>query len=169
MPNPDKTLVNGFLQSEYGLGDMARTLRLVTSRSGKRPNTFTQEIGKLQPGRLYTFRMIACDFQDLSTREKPAFNIRFERAAVDADKSFSAVFPDEPFIDPDQHNTWLTYYWCVFRAESERVRVTVSDWISEDAVIHHALTIHRTDANNSERERRALVCNYVSKCWSASV
>lgn len=32
-----------------------------------------------------------------------------------------------------------------------------------DAIIHHALTIHRTDANESDRERRALVCNYVSK------
>lgn len=32
-----------------------------------------------------------------------------------------------------------------------------------DAIIHHALTIHRTDTNESDRERRALVCNYISK------
>ena len=39
---------------------------LVVTRSARRPNSISQKIKNLQPGRLYTFRMIACDYNDMS-------------------------------------------------------------------------------------------------------
>ncbi|MDP7741542.1 MAG: hypothetical protein QGF67_08885, partial [Lentisphaeria bacterium] len=118
------------LQTRYGSseGDTG----LVTTRSAKGPNTITQEIKDLQPGRLYTFRMIACDYTDLSRREKPAASVKLDNVDLLPDKSFAAVFPDAAFVFMKQHKTWLTYYWYLFRAEGKRARVTITDWATGD-------------------------------------
>jgi hypothetical protein len=118
------------LQTRYGSseGDTG----LVTTRSAKGPNTITQEIKDLEPGRLYTFRMIACDFTDLSKREKPASSVTLDNVDLLPDKSFAVVFPDASFVAMDQHKTWLTYYWYLFRAEGKRARVTITDWATGD-------------------------------------
>ncbi len=118
------------LQTRYGSskGDTG----LITTRSDKRPNTFTQEIRDLQPGRLYTFRMMVCDYQDLSKRDNPEFRIKLENVERIPEESFSTVFPDESFIFPDQHDTWLTYSWHLFRAKDKSAHVTITDWKSDD-------------------------------------
>ena len=118
------------LQTRYGSseGDTG----LVTTRSAKGPNTITQEIKDLEPGRLYTFRMIACDYTDLSKREKPALSVKLDNVDLFPDKSFAAVFPDASFVSMEQHKTWLTYYWYLFRAEGKRARVTITDWATGD-------------------------------------
>ena len=38
-------------------------------RSPKGPNTFSQTIKNLEPGRLYSFEMLSCDYQDLRTSQ----------------------------------------------------------------------------------------------------
>ena len=43
--------------------------------------------------------------------------------------------------------------------EADEVAVCVKPG---DAIVHHSLTIHRADANESDRERRAIVCSYVA-------
>ncbi|MAV34943.1 MAG: hypothetical protein CMJ59_05750 [Planctomycetaceae bacterium] len=118
------------LQTRYGSseGDTG----LVTTRSAKGPNTIAQEINNLQPGRLYTFRLIACDYQDLSKREKPAVRVKLDGVDLFPDKSFAAVFPDASFVSIEQHKTWLTYHWVLFRAAGERARVTITDWATDD-------------------------------------
>src|SRR5262249_15055010 len=39
-------------------------------RSAKGPNTFSQTIKDLQPGRLYSLKMFTCDYQDLTNPQK---------------------------------------------------------------------------------------------------
>ena len=39
-------------------------------RSEKSPNTFSQEIKNLEPGRLYSLKMFSCDYQDLINARK---------------------------------------------------------------------------------------------------
>ena len=114
------------LQTRYGSseGDTG----LVTRRSAKGPNRITQEITNLQPGRFYTLRMIACDYKDLSKRAKPAVNVKLDNVDLLPDKSFATVFPDASFVSTEEHKTWLTYYWYLFRAEGKRARVTITDW-----------------------------------------
>jgi hypothetical protein len=106
---------------------------LVATRSPKGPNTITQEIKNLEPGRLYTFRMIACDYEDMSKRERPAVSVTLDSVGLIPNKSFAAVFPDVSFVAPiEEHKTWLTYYWYLFRATDKTGRVTITDWAAEN-------------------------------------
>jgi len=106
---------------------------LVTIRSAERPNTFTQEIKSLQPGRLYTFRMMTCDYKDLSKREKQAVSVKLENVALVPNKSLAAIFPSTSFVvDIEKHDTWMNYHWYLFRANGDSARVTVTDWASDE-------------------------------------
>ncbi|NQX90490.1 MAG: hypothetical protein HRT77_17780 [Halioglobus sp.] len=118
------------LQARYGSseGDTG----LVTTRSVKGPNRITQEIKNLEPGKLYTFRMIACDFNDQAKREKPAVSVKLANVKVLPDKSFATIFPDASFVDVGDQKTWLTYYWYLFRARDQTARVTITDWAADD-------------------------------------
>ena len=107
---------------------------LVSIRSAKKPNIFTQNIRDLQPGKLYTFRMISCDFEEMSQREKQAVSIELENVTLIPEKSFSEIIPSTSYIDTiEKHDTWLNYHWYLFRANSESARVTVTDWASDEA------------------------------------
>ncbi len=104
---------------------------LVTVRSAKRPNTFTQAINDLQPGGLYTFRMMTCDYEDMSKREKHAVTVKLENVTLIPGKSLSIIFPDASFVFVEKHKTWLNYHWVLFRAEGNSARVTITDWASD--------------------------------------
>jgi hypothetical protein len=101
-------------------------------RSEEGPNTFSQTIQDLQPGRLYSFKMFVCDYRDLITpkpkkiEEAKSFaTVRIEGAEVDSTRSFIEVYASSP--EP-KIPVWITYHWKVFRAKTTTATLTVSDW-----------------------------------------
>jgi hypothetical protein len=102
-------------------------------RSEKGPNTFSQTIKGLEPGRLYSMKMFTCDYNDLvnpkSKKKEEAFNftgsVVLEGVEVDAKRSFAEMYSSNP--EP-KIPVWITYHWKVFRAKSTTARLVVSDW-----------------------------------------
>jgi len=124
----------GFLQARDGKpqGDTA----LLTVRSAKRPNRVSQELRNLEPGRLYTFRMMTANYDDLSKEQKPAVGITIEDVTRIPAKSFSHRFHNPawrkvPPYDGEAKKAWHTYHWHVFRARQETARITITDWSSQ--------------------------------------
>lgn len=104
-------------------------------RSGKGPNTFSQTIKDLEPGRLYSMKMFSCDYNDLVTPKtkkiedaKSIGTVVIEGVEVDAKRSFAEVYSSTP--EP-KIPVCITYYWKVFRAKAATAKLTVSDWRSE--------------------------------------
>ncbi len=101
-------------------------------RSEKGPNTFSQTIRDLQPGRLYSFKMFVCDYRDLITPKpkkveetKSIAAVLIEGADVDTTRSFTEVYASSP--EP-KIPVCITYHWKVFRARTITATLTVSDW-----------------------------------------
>ncbi len=107
---------------------------LWTRRSGRRPNTFSQEIKDLQPGRLYSLKIITADYGDLtrgkSSRQKHAISIKLDD--VEIIRSFQHIFSNcyghhlGPFND--ENKLWMNYHFMVFRPRGSLSRLEVSDW-----------------------------------------
>jgi hypothetical protein len=113
------------------IGDTFLSMR----RNGKRPNTFSQTIKNLEPGRLYSMKMFSCDYDDLvhpkakKVEEAKAFvSIAIEGVELDAKRSFTEVYSSSP--EP-KIPVCITYYWKVFRAKATTAKLTVSDWKDE--------------------------------------
>ena len=101
-------------------------------RSEKGPNTFSQTIKDLQPGRLYSFKMFVCDYNDLITPKsrkveetKSISTVLIEGADVDTTRSFTEVYASSP--EP-KIPVCITYHWKIFRAKTTTAILTVSDW-----------------------------------------
>jgi len=102
-------------------------------RSEKGPNTFSQPIQNLEPGRLYSMKMLSCDYTDLvnpkaKTLEEAAKfvgSVSLEGVEIDSKRSFDEMYPSSP--EP-KIPVWITYQWKVFRAKGTRAKLTVSDW-----------------------------------------
>src|SRR6266487_1432512 len=100
-------------------------------RSEKGPNTFSQAIKDLEPGRLYSMKMFSCDYQDLvnprprEREEATRFIGSVIVAGVDAKQSFRETYASNP--EP-KIPVWITYHWKVFRAKGETAKLIVSDW-----------------------------------------
>ena len=108
---------------------------LVMKRSAKGPNTFSQTIRRLQPGRLYSMKMFVCDYEDLVKPKakkiqeaKSVATVAIEGVDVDAKRSFTEVYSSSP--EP-KIPVCITYHWKVFRAKAPTAKLTVSDWLSE--------------------------------------
>ena len=105
---------------------------LCMKRSEKGPNTFSQTIKDLQPGRLYSFKMFACDYEDLVhsksrkiEESKSIVTVSIDGAEIDPARSFNEVYASEP--EP-KTPVCITYFWRVFRAKNATATLTVSDW-----------------------------------------
>jgi len=104
-------------------------------RSEKGPNTFSQAIKGLEPGRLYSMKMFSCDYNDLvnpkarKLEEATSFigSVVLEGVDVDAKRSFTEMYASAP--EP-KIPVWITYHWKVFRAKAATAKVIVSDWQS---------------------------------------
>src|SRR6266542_4340697 len=102
-------------------------------RSGKGPNTCSQTIKDLEPGRLYSMKMFSCDYQDLMNpkakklEEATPFlgSVELEEVEVDAKRSFREMYASNP--EP-RIPVWITYHWKVFRAKSTTGKLILSDW-----------------------------------------
>jgi hypothetical protein len=109
-------------------------------RSPKGPNTFSQTIKNLVPGRLYSFELLSCDHQDLlhpqaKTMEqanKFIGTVALDGVDIDPQRSFREMYPTGPeYRMPTP--IWITYHWTILRAKSSTARLTVSDWTSQKA------------------------------------
>jgi hypothetical protein len=102
-------------------------------RSEKGPNTFSQDVRNLEPGRLYSLKMFSCDYRDLvkpsakTIEEASKFigTVAVEGVDVDAKRSFTEMYASSP--EPPIP-VWITYHWKVFRALATTAKVVVSDW-----------------------------------------
>ena len=102
-------------------------------RSAKGPNTFSQTIQNLEPGRLYSMKMFSCDYNDLvkptarKQEEATPFigSVTIEGVEVDTKRSFLEMYSSNP--EP-KIPVWITYHWKIFRANGTTAKLTVSDW-----------------------------------------
>jgi hypothetical protein len=104
-------------------------------RNEKGPNTFSQTIKDLEPGRLYSMKMFSCDYDDLvhpkakklDEANKFIGSVTLEGVEVDPKRSFTEMYSSSP--EP-KTPIWITYHWTVFKAVGTTGKVTVSDWPS---------------------------------------
>jgi hypothetical protein len=105
-------------------------------RSEKGPNTFSQTIKNLEPGRLYSMKIFSCDYQDLVNPRKKTMeeanpfigDVVLEGVDVATKKSFTEMYASTP--EP-RIPVWITYHWKVFRAKGTTAKLIVSDWPKE--------------------------------------
>jgi len=146
----------GHLQGRYLAGIQGDTI-LVTKRSADGPNTFSQQVNGLTPGRAYSFKMITADYTNLTTGKSAklaeAVSVSIDnadwlpdlkRADIHSDQAPFEVFPKaapETFENHYGHNNelfdaknhaYLNSHWRVFRAKGKNATLTVSDWASAD-------------------------------------
>jgi hypothetical protein len=96
-------------------------------------NKLSQTIKNLEPGRLYSLKILSCDYQDLlnPTAKKLGEVSRFrgsvglEGVDVDPKRSLVEMYASNP--EP-RIPVWITYHWKVFRAKVTTAQLTVSDW-----------------------------------------
>ena len=123
----------GWLQGRYPTLIEGNTV-LITRRSAKKPNVFTQEIKDLVPGGLYSFRMFTGDFNDLSVKQKHAVSIKLD--GVEILNSFTHInancYSHHHGPYDAKNKAWMNYHWRVFRAKGRTAKVTVSDWTSPE-------------------------------------
>lgn len=129
-----------WLQGRYPPTGKGNTF-LITRRSSEKPNRFSQTIRALQPGRLYSLKMITADYQDLvnerSVKAPHAVSIAIEGVEqLDGPRdSFQFTFPNcyahHVGKFDDKYSYWMNYHWRVFRATATQARLTVSDWASD--------------------------------------
>jgi hypothetical protein len=102
-------------------------------RSAKGPNTVSQTVKDLQPGRLYSMKLFSCDYLDLvnpkaKTRDEATpfiGKVALEGVEIDQRRSFMEMYASNP--EP-RIPVWITYHWKVFRAKGITAKLIVSDW-----------------------------------------
>ena len=108
-------------------------------RSPAKPNAFSQEITQLEPGRLYSLKMITADRQDLvrGTSRCAAHAISIRLEGVEPLTGPQESFSNCPFHSwaeeagfTEAKPLWMNYHWRVFRAKGATARLSVSDWKS---------------------------------------
>jgi hypothetical protein len=105
-------------------------------RSAKGPNTFSQTVKDLQPGRMYSLKMFTCDYKDLTNPRKKEWHeadkfigsVVLDGVEVDAKRSFMETYASNP--EP-KIPVWITYHWKVFKALGPTAKLIVSDWPAE--------------------------------------
>jgi len=123
----------GWLQGRYprtAEGDTA----LVTVRSAKRPNVFSQTIKDLDPGKLYSLRLFSGDFEDMSKKEQHAATVKLDRVELVPEQCFTHVIANcySHHYGPydRKKKAWMNYHWRIFRAKARTATLTVTDWAS---------------------------------------
>jgi len=116
----------GRIQGRYEAGQQGDAI-LVTRRSGKAPNLFSQEIRNLESGRLYSFRMFSADHKDLSNRAQHALRIDFDNAELVPEKCFTHVAANP------RRKAFLNWHVRIFRAQGKTATLRVSDWAGDKA------------------------------------
>jgi hypothetical protein len=108
---------------------------LVMKRGGAGRSSVSQEIRNLEPGKLYSLKLISADYQDIaggvSDKNVPELSIGLDDVKLVRSKCFDN--PIESCYDHNlgsfnrDHRAWMTYHWRVFRAKGRTARLTISD------------------------------------------
>ncbi len=109
---------------------------LWTRRCASKPNTFSQTIRNLTPGRLYSFKMLSGDHGDLSRgrshKKTLGISVTLENAQLLTGPShaYQMPVPSRQSVDKftRDHPFWMNYHWQVFRANGTTARLVISDW-----------------------------------------
>lgn len=125
----------GWLQGRYPRTPLGDTF-LWTKRSAHKPNLVSQEIRHLQPGKLYSLKLVTADYQELqrgkSVEQKHAVTIALDDVTVLSPKSFQHVnannYAHQLGAFNEQNKAWMNYHSCVFRAIGQTAKLVVSDW-----------------------------------------
>ncbi len=124
-----------WLQGRYPMTNQGNTV-LWMKRSASKPNTVRQKVRALEPGRLYTLRMVSGDGQDLSIQQQLSLSVRLDGAEVLPGRARQDVFPNcyshhyGPF--DREHLAWMSYQWIPFRAAASDATLVISDWTGPD-------------------------------------
>jgi len=131
----------GHLQGRYLGGSRGDTF-LITRRSTKRPNVFSQEIRRLVPGRAYSLKMITADYRNLA-EERSVKSVDTVSVRVDGVEDFKPHGREGQTTYPNHYghplgkfqgdyHFYLNAHWYLFRAVKDTAVLTVSDWLSPD-------------------------------------
>lgn len=96
-------------------------------KSEKAPNTVTQKVKGLQPGRLYSLKMYTRDYQHPEVKQKLAVSIKLTSVELVPEKCFQHVF------ESVRKAGWLNYHRLVFRAQNTQAILEISDWTREES------------------------------------
>ncbi len=110
-----------------------------TRRAASGPNVFSQPIRNLEPGRLYSMKMVTADYQNMengvSAKQADGVRIALEGVDVDEARSFQYNFPQHygRVLGPFKRGNlfWMNYHWRVFRATETSGKLVVSDWTAD--------------------------------------
>ena len=101
-------------------------------RSNKGPNKVLQPVANLQPGRLYSVKLISANLDMLDQNKKTTLDIQVSNAEILPDKSFQCVYPScyshETETYTRDHPAYFSFHRVVFRAQSAEALLTISDW-----------------------------------------
>ena len=112
---------------------------LLTRRSAERPNRFSQRITGLEPGRLYSVKLLTADFEDISKglngKRAHVVSVELDNVERFPEKDIRDVYTRRggSYAKEDRkQNRWITYRVVYFRTKDKEARLTVSDWASDD-------------------------------------
>lgn len=127
-----------FLEGRYPMTTQGNTYA-VLKRSAAGPNRLTQTAQKLEPGKLYSLKLLAADLGDLQAgkSDRKVLGLKVDLSAVEVipEKTFQYPFPScyshvhGPFNA--QNPAYFNLYNIVFRARSRQTVLTITDWASD--------------------------------------
>ena len=103
-------------------------------RSAKRPNAVSQTARALEPGRLYSVKLISANLQQLDQKQPSTLSIDVSDAEILPEYAFQFVYPScyshevQPYTK--DHPANMSFHRLVFRPKGHEARVAISDWKS---------------------------------------
>ena len=139
---PDSVTVGQYsgyshLQGRYPQTNQGDTF-LVTKRGAKAPNTISQTVRNLQPGRLYSLKLFTGDRGELlsgtSKKTEHAVSIGLENVDVVEARCFRHVFANcyshHAGRFDRENKYWMNLHQRLFRARSTTAELVICDWAS---------------------------------------
>jgi hypothetical protein len=130
----------GWLQGRYPRTSLGDTF-LWTKRRARKPNVIAQAIRRLQPGRLYSLKVVTADYQELeqgkSVPQTHAVSITLDGVAELPAKSIQYPIANNYAhalgVFNERNPAWMNYHFRLFRATGETARLALSDWAGPQA------------------------------------
>jgi hypothetical protein len=105
-------------------------------RSAEKPNTVSQTLKKLEPGRLYSLKFISADLGNMDKEQRLAIAAHITDAHVQDKGSFQSVYRT-CYSHIGQfgvtRQAWMNYHRILFRPTKSSAELTISDWLQPDS------------------------------------